>query len=97
MRLRGGFSCSVACTIAAIFSAGIDGLRPRPGRITPISAKPASANRERQERTVTAVTPNCSAIRVFASPLAANSSACARRTCWCGALEDLANTPNIAL
>ena len=36
------------CTISSTFSAGIDGLRPRPGRTTAKSFNPSSANRSRQ-------------------------------------------------
>jgi hypothetical protein len=33
---------------------------------------------------------------MFASPDAANNNTCARRTCRCGALVDLANTSNVS-
>ena len=89
-----GLECSVACTISSTFSAGIDGFGPRPWRTSPSLARPSSANRFRQARTVTAVTPTSSAIRVVATPSAASSNAFARCTCRCGADRARTNTSN---
>ena len=73
-----GLECSVAATISSTFSAGIDGFGPRPLRTSPSLASPSSANRFRQARTVTTVTPTSSAIRVLATPSAASSNAVGR-------------------
>ena len=91
----GGLSCKVASTIASTFSAGIDGLRPRPPATFPSLARPSPANRSRQARTVTADTPVCRAIAVFATPSAASSSTRACSTSRCGAVADLASMSRI--
>src|SRR6185503_8123030 len=52
-----GCSCSVAWTISAILSAGIDGLRPRPGRTPENAFRPSDANRLRHASTVAGETP----------------------------------------
>jgi len=77
-----------------VVSAGIDGFGPRPLRTSPSLARPSSANRFRQARTVTTVTPTSSAIRLLATPSAASSNALARCTCRCGADRARANTSN---
>jgi hypothetical protein len=89
-----GLECSVASTISSTFSAGIDGFGPRPLRTSPSLARPSSANRFRQARTVTVVTPTSAAIRALATPSAASSNAFARCTCRCGADRARANTSN---
>jgi len=47
-----GFSCSVACTISAIRSCPMLGLRPRPGRTPPRPFRPSSPKRSRHALTV---------------------------------------------
>src|SRR5664279_2847890 len=73
-----GLECRVSSTISSILSCGIVDLRPRPSRTLPSLASPSSAKRSRQARTVEAFTPTRAAIRVFATPSAASSSASAR-------------------
>jgi hypothetical protein len=63
-----GLECSVFFTIASTVSSLIDGFGPRPLRTSPSLDNPSSANRLRQDRTVTAVTPASAAILVLASP-----------------------------
>ncbi len=64
----GGLSRRVACTIAATFSALIDGLRPRPALTLPKFASPSAANRSRQAVTLAGEAPSrCGAARATAS------------------------------
>ena len=66
---------NVSATIASTTSAGISGLRPRPGRTRPTAATPSAANRTRHARTVSAFTPTARAIAPFATPSAAITNA----------------------
>jgi len=91
-----GFSCSVACTITATFSAPICGLRPRPSRTRANLASPSPANRSRQAVTLAGDTPSPAAIAVVATPSPASSSAFARVTSRCGAVRDLAMLSRIS-
>lgn len=86
-----GFSCSVACTISSTFSEGIEGLRPRPGRIGPNNPRPSVSNRPRQLETVVGETPTSAPIRVFATPSPVSNSARARCTSRCFAVRDRAS------
>ena len=75
-----GFSCSVACTIAATFSGGIEGFRPLPGRTPENAFNPSCSNRSRHAATVVADRPATAAIRVLAIPRPAISNTLARCT-----------------
>src|SRR6266568_871799 len=75
-----GSLCNVRSTTCAIFSTGIDGLRPRPLRTSPKSTIPRCANSARHASTVGRDTPTTSAISTFDTPSAANSNARARCT-----------------
>src|SRR5664280_1073331 len=92
----GGFSCSVASTMAVTFSSGIAVLRPRPGFTFPNFFNPSSANRARQDVTLVGDTPSSHAIAVLASPRAASSSALARVTSRWAAVCDLASFSRIS-
>ena len=51
-------SCNVKRTISSTFAAGIDGLRPRPGRTAEKFFSPSSANRSRHAVTVVGDDPD---------------------------------------
>jgi hypothetical protein len=70
-----GVECWVNSTISSTTACEIIALRPRPGATCANLVSPCASNRARQARTVIAVTPTCSAIRVFATPPAANNNA----------------------
>ena len=92
----GGFSCSVNRTISSTFSAGIDGLRPRPLATWPNRLSPSAANCDRQLTTLDGDTANCAAIFVLAAPRPASSNALARVTSRWGAVRDLAIVSRIS-
>jgi hypothetical protein len=60
-----GLDSWVNRTISSIFSAGICGLRPRPGRTRPSLASPSSAKRLRQATTLDGETPTSQATAVL--------------------------------
>ena len=84
----GGVSCKVSRTISSTFAAGIEGLRPRPGRTAEKSLSPDSSNRSRHALTVIGATPTSLAIRVFANPSHAIKRTRARCTSRCGAVRE---------
>src|ERR1019366_2773335 len=76
--------------------AGIDRLRPRPGRTLEKSFSPPSENRSRHAFTVIAATPTSSAILVFAKPSQAINRTHARWTSRCGAICERISFSNTA-
>ena len=76
---------------AEYFSAGIEGLRPRPGRTPEKSSSPSRTNRSRQAFTVIGATPTSLAIRVFANPSDAINKTIARCTSRCRAVCEQIN------
>ncbi len=92
----GGLSRRVACTIAATFSALIDGLRPRPALTLPKFASPSAANRSRQAVTLAGEAPTACATAVVATPSPASSSARALVTSRCGAARATASFSRIS-
>jgi hypothetical protein len=91
-----GLVWSVASTIVAIVSGGIEGLRPRPGRTEANWASPSALCRARHVRTVSGVTPAFSAMRAFAIPSLAKSNTRARCTIRAGAVRDFASRLSVS-
>ncbi len=85
----GGLLCVVACTIASILAAEIDGLRPRPGRVSVSACGPPSANRARHRITVGRDTPSRRAILLLATPAPASNTIRARSATPCGVVGAL--------
>jgi len=89
-----GTVCNVSCTIASIVAAGISGLRPRPGAITPTPSTPAARNRSRHAATVFGYVPSSFAVKRTDRPSANANNAFACTTCRCGNTDDRAIRSN---